>query len=79
MMGDLSENGDYQAAKEAQGLMEERILYLSRMLADAVIIDVGAEGARRGSRFDRSQCSTRATMSRSACSSARSKSAPTTQ
>ena len=44
-LGDLSENGDYHAAKEAQGIMEERILHLSRILSDAVIIDAGAEGA----------------------------------
>ena len=44
-LGDLSENGDYHAAKEAQGLMEERILHLSRILTDAEIIDAGAEGA----------------------------------
>ena len=43
-LGDLSENGDYHAAKEAQGLMEERILHLSRILTDAEIIDAGAEG-----------------------------------
>ena len=44
-LGDLSENGDYHAAKEAQGLMEERILHLSRILTDAVILDAGAEDA----------------------------------
>lgn len=43
-LGDLSENGDYHAAKETQGLMEERILHLSRILTDAVIIDAGADG-----------------------------------
>ena len=42
-LGDLSENGDYHAAKETQGLMEERILHLSRILTDAVIIDAGTE------------------------------------
>ena len=44
-LGDLSENGDYHAAKETQGLMEERILHLSRILTDAVVIDAGTEGA----------------------------------
>ncbi len=44
-LGDLSENGDYHAAKETQGLMEERILHLSRILTDAVIIDAAAEDA----------------------------------
>ena len=38
-LGDLSENGDYHAAKDAQGLMEERILHLSKILTDAEIID----------------------------------------
>ena len=44
-LGDLSENGDYHAAKEAQGLMEERILHLSKILAEAQIIDSAAEGS----------------------------------
>ena len=44
-LGDLSENGDYHAAKETQGLMEERILHLSRILTDAQIIDEGVEGS----------------------------------
>lgn len=44
-LGDLSENGDYHAAKETQGLMEERILHLSRILTDAQIIDEAVEGA----------------------------------
>ena len=44
-LGDLSENGDYHAAKETQGLMEDRILHLSRILADAEIIDASAEGS----------------------------------
>ena len=43
-LGDLSENGDYHAAKESQALMEERILHLSRILAEAKIIDARAEG-----------------------------------
>ena len=47
-LGDLSENGDYHAAKEAQGLMEERILHLSRILTDAVILDPAAEGTGVG-------------------------------
>jgi len=44
-LGDLSENGDYHATKETQGLMEERIMHLSRILTDAVIIDAGTEDA----------------------------------
>ena len=38
-LGDLSENGDYHAAKDAQGKMESRVRQLQRMLEDAVIID----------------------------------------
>ena len=44
-LGDLSENGDYHAAKEAQGLMEERILHLSKILLDAEIINTSAAGS----------------------------------
>ena len=40
-LGDLSENGDYHAAKEEQGKMEGRIIHLTRILADAEIIDSG--------------------------------------
>ena len=42
-LGDLSENGDYHAAKEEQGKMEGRIVHLSRILVNAAIID-GADG-----------------------------------
>jgi transcription elongation factor GreA len=38
-LGDLSENGDYQAAKDQQGHMEGRIRQLEAILADAVIVD----------------------------------------
>lgn len=38
-LGDLSENGDYHAAKDAQGKMEARVRQLQRMLEDAVIVD----------------------------------------
>ena len=37
--GDLSENADYQTAKEEQGFMEGRIQQLESMLLDAVIIE----------------------------------------
>ncbi len=37
-LGDLSENGDYHAAKEEQGKMEARIGHLSALLEDCVII-----------------------------------------
>lgn len=43
-LGDLSENGDYHAAKEEQGKMEGRILHLARVLLDAEIVeDVSGE------------------------------------
>jgi transcription elongation factor GreA len=37
--GDLSENADYQTAKEEQGFVEGRIQELESMLLDAVVID----------------------------------------
>jgi transcription elongation factor GreA len=41
-LGDLSENGDYHAAKDAQGKMEARIRQLEAMLSDAEIVDGAA-------------------------------------
>lgn len=38
-LGDLSENGDYHAAKDQQGKMEARIRQLQGILEDAVIVD----------------------------------------
>src|SRR2546425_11397601 len=38
-LGDLSENGDYHAAKDDQGRMEARIRQLQAMLKDAEIVD----------------------------------------
>jgi transcription elongation factor GreA len=38
-LGDLSENGDYHAAKESQGHMELRIRQLEALLKDAEVID----------------------------------------
>ncbi len=38
-LGDLSENGDYHAAKDAQGKMEARIRQLQAMLESAVIVE----------------------------------------
>ncbi len=38
-LGDLSENGDYHAAKEEQGKMEGRIMQLARMLEDVEIVE----------------------------------------
>ncbi len=37
--GDLSENAEYDAAKEAQGLLEAKIAQLKQQLAEARIID----------------------------------------
>ncbi|HLI55220.1 MAG TPA: transcription elongation factor GreA [Acidimicrobiales bacterium] len=41
-LGDLSENGDYHAAKDAQGKMEARIRQLEAMLRDAEVVDRSA-------------------------------------
>jgi transcription elongation factor GreA len=38
-LGDLSENGDYHAAKDSQGKMEARIRQLVSMLEGATILD----------------------------------------
>ena len=38
-LGDLKENGDYHAAKDAQGKMESRIRMLQRMLKTAIVVD----------------------------------------
>ena len=38
-LGDLSENGDYHAAKEEQGKMEGRIRHLQALLADAQVVE----------------------------------------
>lgn len=45
-LGDLSENGDYHAAKDAQGKMEARVRQLQAMLEDAVV--VAREGSANG-------------------------------
>src|SRR5690554_6559758 len=37
--GDLSENAEYDAAKEAQGLLEARIAKLENVIANARIVD----------------------------------------
>lgn len=42
--GDLSENGDYHAAKETQGLMEARIQHLTRLLDNAEIMERASDG-----------------------------------
>jgi transcription elongation factor GreA len=45
-LGDLSENGDYHAAKDSQGKMEARIRQLEATLKDAQVVDgeVGSDG-----------------------------------
>ncbi len=48
-LGDLSENGDYHAAKEEQAKLEGRIIHLTRILTNAEIID-GDNGAGGHSR-----------------------------
>ena len=41
-LGDLSENGDYHAAKDSQGKMEARIRQLAATLKDAEVVDGAA-------------------------------------
>ena len=43
-LGDLSENGDYHAAKEEQGKMEGRIIHLGRVLKDVIIVEATGGG-----------------------------------
>src|SRR4051794_13008480 len=43
-LGDLSENGDYHAAKDEQGKMEARIRQLQAMLDHAVVVEAGDSG-----------------------------------
>ena len=40
-LGDLSENGDYHAAKEEQGKMEGRIIHLNRLIENCEINEGG--------------------------------------
>ncbi len=44
LMGDLSENGDYHAAKDEQGHMEGRIRQLEHVIETAEIIEASDEG-----------------------------------
>ncbi len=51
-LGDLSENGDYHAAKEEKGKMEGRIMHLVRILENSVIVsddEGGSDEVRAGS------------------------------
>src|SRR5688572_2098135 len=43
-LGDLSENGDYHAAKDDQGKMEARIRQLEALLKTATIVEEGSTG-----------------------------------
>lgn len=43
-LGDLSENGDYHAAKEEQGKMEGRIAHLAQMIENAHIVQADSSG-----------------------------------
>jgi len=43
-LGDLSENGDYHAAKEEQGKMEGRIRHIQRLLERAEIVEDDGSG-----------------------------------
>jgi len=43
-LGDLSENGDYHAAKDAQGKMESRVRQLQAMLKEVEIVDEAGAG-----------------------------------
>lgn len=53
-LGDLSENFEYQTAKEEQGFNETRILELDSMIKDAVLIEekAGASEISIGTSFD---------------------------
>ena len=51
--GDLSENADYDAAKERQGFIEGRIAEIESKLADAQVIDPAARRRRRPRRVRR--------------------------
>ncbi|MFV0259898.1 MAG: transcription elongation factor GreA [Acidimicrobiales bacterium] len=44
-LGDLSENGDYHAAKEEQGKMEGRIAQLSALVDNAEIVEAADDGS----------------------------------
>ena len=47
-LGDLSENGDYHAAKDQQGKMEARIRQLQGILQDAIIVEAAATDGKVG-------------------------------
>jgi transcription elongation factor GreA len=45
--GDLSENAEYEAAKEKQGLIEKQIKELEQKLSNAMVIDPGSLNSDR--------------------------------
>ncbi|MDE0066524.1 MAG: transcription elongation factor GreA [Acidimicrobiaceae bacterium] len=47
-LGDLSENGDYHAAKEEKGKMEGRIMHLAHVIENAVIVEANNNGSAVG-------------------------------
>src|SRR5437763_13957448 len=47
-LGDLSENGDYHAAKDDQGKMEARIRQINAVLRNASIVETGPQGSGDG-------------------------------
>ena len=49
MLGDLSENGDYHAAKDSQGKMEARIRQLEATLKRATIVEASGDTVETGS------------------------------
>ena len=49
--GDLSENAEYDAAKEAQGLLEMKISQLKSTIGDAKIIDTSKNERRYSAKF----------------------------
>lgn len=46
-LGDLSENGDYHAAKEEQGKMEGRIAHLAKLINNCEIVEINQSGELR--------------------------------
>ena len=78
-LGDLSENGDYHAAKDAQGKMESRIRQLQRPAEERRNSSRPAAGTGPSPPAPPSPSATRATTrtTSSASSSARSRSATT--
>ncbi len=45
LLGDLSENGDYHAAKEEKGKMEGRIMHLAHVIENAEVVETSHVGS----------------------------------